>query len=657
MKWINKAVGQQIVDGDWVETQYLGHIDPYLVWFDITNFEGASLPEGGLLPMMECRVRGEPRYKTSLRRVDDLKAFLDKEFGVRKKVSRFEIAPGIVNDDADRQPFNEPMWHAADPELRRGASKKTVVGFIDYGCAFAHRKFRQIAAGFKTRVLSIWDQVGAVPPPPSPLKRLQWRVPPDFGYGTETHRDNPWTGDKRSCALNEYIEQFAPANALDEEACYRHSGYAAVVGRHATHGTHIMDVATGSPNPIKEKPKFEPHDADIVFVQLPRYVRGRQVGGLLRANVFDGLRYIESCAAKDANIVVNLSYGGYAGPHDGSSVLECAIDEFLRTHREDRSFELVIPSGNSRDKQLHAQGLIQGGKSTTFRWNNLPDDPSDSFVEIWLPRGDGFEISVSAPGGGSPPTTQALAAGSASSLYRDADFSASANKTPRGCPTAVLVFVKKACQSNRGTMALLAVGPTRTGGSRPAAPYGQWKIEVHNKAGTPATVDAWCELDNPAFGTEGLPRQAYFTADELVTSQGTLNSIAHGREPIVVGGFAGGGPVASYSGTGPGRGLLGRKRHPKSRAGDSGRGPQVLATSDESTVLPGIAAAAVIGSDTVRLSGTSVAAAAYTRLILDTDFDLKRRAARLAKKPSSSGPKGVPVGKLDPDEDLQRVVP
>lgn len=620
MKWTLGADSKRIIRTDWAKTDYLRHVDPYLVWFDITGFGGTSLLAGDRLPMIEQRRGPVPQYATSLRSVDDLAAFLETEFGPERAVERFEVAPGIVNDNARPESVEPAGGSVAGAVRPRG--RRRVVGFIDYGCAFAHRSFRRAGPGLQTRVLAIWDQAGAVVPPrpPDGLDPLQWRTPPDFGYGSETHRERRWRADAAGLPLGDYMAQphFMRSGAFDEEACYRYSGYAPVVNSHASHGTHIMDVATGWPNPLRKLLSIAPdkdrcHDEDIVFVQLPRQVRGRSVGGLLRAHVYDGLRFIESCAPKNASVVVNLSYGGYAGPHDGSSILESAIDDFLRTHRTaSRRFDLVIPSGNARNRRLHARADLDAWKTATFEWNNLPDDPSDSFVEIWLPRQAGFAIRITAPGGRADDSPW-LTPGTAGSLLRPAGSN-------DGVPLAALVFPERACQSGTGTMALFATGPTRLGAGRPAAPYGGWTIEVHNRSGASATVHAWCELDSPAFGTEDLPRQAYFSQASGVDRDGTLNGIAHGLEPIVVGGHALDGDVAGYSGTGPGRGAApgSRTRHvARNGMSEDRRGPEAVAPSDESTVIPGLLAAAVIGTDTVRLNGTSVAAAAMTRRILD----------------------------------------
>ena len=194
---------------------------------------------------------------------------------------------------------------------------------------------------------------------------------------------------------------------LDEQSCYRMSGYPAIGNRHATHGTHVMDLATGYPSPLRTVPLLnkaafadKPHDADIVFVQLPQVVGGRQISGLLRANVFDAVQYVIDCTPKDPPAVINLSYGTNAGPHDGTSVLEMALDWLIENHRRTyrtKPVTLVMPSGNSRESRLHACAEIKGEKTSVFHWHNLPDDPSDSFVELWFPEGAKVSVRVTTP--------------------------------------------------------------------------------------------------------------------------------------------------------------------------------------------------------------------------------------------------------------------
>jgi len=285
----------------------------------------------------------------------------------------------------------------------------------------------------------------------------------------------------------------------------------------------------------------------------------------------------------------------------------------------------VIPSGNALDRAIHAQFLLATGRRETLAFETFPDDPSDSFIEIWVADAASIRVRVTPPGS-APSDDGWVGIGETKKLVRD------------GQSMAVLCFANGVCQGQSGRMVLLAMAPTVLNTRRQAAPYGDWQIEVENLGAGPVTVDAWCERDDPAFGTEGGPRQTRFT--NRIEPTGTLNSIAHGRESIVVGGYAldceagegNAGPIARYSGTGPGRGLPGRQRNPDSAGAKGKDGPEVLAPSECGPDASGISAAAVLSGETVQMSGTSVAAAYATRMIIDAGFAIP--GSRAAPPPS-----------------------
>ena len=637
LSWVPGASGGAL--GNWADGQRLQHTDPYLVWFDLTGFRGAGLVPGPAVPVIEQRhhpASGRPVYRTRHVPLADLATLADPARWPAD-LQRFEIAPGMRTGDgrvaaeSARAPAASP-GHGVD---RRAGAARQIVGFIDYGCGFAHPRFRRGSDPFDTRVLALWNQAGARQPGGAagvaPLP-LDWRVPADFGYGVEVHRLTEPARRHAALGLNDYVRQFMHQGRLMESACYRHAQYEALQGRDWTHGTWLMDIATGHPDPLRQwtatpaAAGAAAHQADIVFVQLPRQLGGQPVGGLLRAHVLDALRYIASFAGPDSDVVVNLAYGGYGGPHDGRSVLEQAIDSLLADVPNAGRFQVVLPAGNQRDGQLHAVAEVPAGGSATFHWHNLPDDPSDSFVEIWLPMREGFDIRVRAPGMAEFSAT--LQGGTATMLQR------------QDC-VAALVFARQACQSDLGAMALLAVAPTLRGTGRAVAPYGRWEIEVCNHHWQPRTVHAWCERDDPTPGSEGRIRQARFSPGEgsRVGTDHTLNSIAHGQRTVVVGADDRFGTALQFSGVGP-------RREPSASGSAAGGAAApaagalpglppcitAMAPSDERPGVPGLAACALLGGDSVRNRGTSVAAAVQTRRIIESGF---RPVPRPAPGPGS----------------------
>ena len=637
--WSARARGT--LAGDWLTPGCLALTDPYLVWLDVTGFRGAALDPAQSAARTPLLPPATLQLPTLQETDDPQRPFCTRRVAIgatpgtaaaaaaaalaqpqpRRTPLRFEVAAAFVGDtDADGQVLPPPWLPASGAQgQRRAAQPRPLVGFIDFGCAFAHRHFRCTRDGrVSTRVLALWDQ--SVPQPPQvalaaqrAIQPLQWGRPADFGYGAETHREQHW-GSTGTLTLDDYLQQFQHGQQLDEAALYRHSGYTALRDTPASHGTHVMDLATGWPDPLQplqpaaDTAAAKPHDVDIVFVQLPQQRQRREISGLLRAHVFDGIDYILSCAHEGQPVVINLSYGGNAGPHDGTSVLERAIDWRLQLARESlrAPVTLVLPAGNAHTTRLHASADIATGQTARFAWNNAPDDPSDSFVELWLPLEGDFHVQVTPPAGLDAST--ALGPGQAGTWERG------------GRVVAALVFASAVCQSDRGRMVLLAVGRTRPSADGGAAPYGTWEITVTASAlAAPVRLHAWCERDEPPFGSAAVPRQGWLntTGSSRVDSDGTLNSIAHGRQTLVVGAHVLGGGASPYSATGPGRGLPGRHRHGAPKSGAALRGPQQLAPGDESSAVPGLLAAAIYGSDCVRLAGTSMAAARATRRLLD----------------------------------------
>lgn len=532
-------------------------------------------------------------------------------------VSRYELSAGFANPDYILAVIDQPWKPAESIDPLTG---KSIVGFIDYGCAFLHGHL--LRGDGSRRVQAIWNQESDKGTKPTGKTALAWQSAPRFADG--------WYANDR--LIDTFAKQYVRGAGVDELSCYRDAQYEPI-RRHSTHGTFVMDVATGSPDPMLHLGgSGARHDHPIVFVQLPRHVGADQVSGLLRAQVLDAAHFIALHLADDQRGVINLSYGGYCGPHDGSSIIELALDELMDAY--DDRLGLVVASGNALDQASHAQLYLRSGESGAITWENLPDDPSDSFVELWWPEGSAVRLRVVAPGG---VASSWVGAGGVSAL------------TQHGKTAAMLCACGQPCQAKpgSGSMALLAVAPTVLG----TAPYGLWRIEVENSASNAVLVDAWCERDDPVFGNEGGPRQSRFT--DSVERTGTLNALAHGRRSMVVGGYvihdtayaSSAGPVGPMSGTGPGRGLPGRQRHPPHGGVAAADGPEVLAPCD-SGFEDGLAAAAVLSGDEVRLAGTSVAAARYTRAYIDNAFSVP------TAKASPPTPTLVPGREPHPDAAL-----
>ena len=218
-------------------------------------------------------------------------------------------------------------------------------------------------------------------------------------------------------------------------------------------------------------------------VQFPLELVSLAGGRWLAVRALDGLRYLAqaSCALAPAGraplpLVANLSYGSVAGAHDGTALLETAMDELCRAHRH---MAVVLAAGNAhgaRRSQLSGQDLlrapsgahaahqIQSGESVQLRLSVAPDKSIETYLELWF-RVDGIE----------PDQAQALRDGEISLTATGPTDLSRPSLALQACPdmafqldaqqrtTAGLLLFPRVSQSLHRTMALLVLAATERG--------------------------------------------------------------------------------------------------------------------------------------------------------------------------------------------------
>lgn len=489
---------------------------------------------------------------------------------------------------------------------RRAGSAEVVVGVIDDGLAFAHRRFC-VDDGLdrRTRLLSLWDQDAA-----SPLAT-------PWAYG-RTHQ---------ACAIDSYLLGARTAWGLDEDQAYRLSGYRAV--RHAiTHGTHVMDLACGA------GPDRAAGAAAIVGVQLPAAALEDTSCASMEGFMVDGVRHVLDAAARHGvpgrRVVVNLSLGNTAGPHDGSSVFERALDELVSL----TGCRIVLPAGNSHLSRGHYWSRVETAGVASIPWKLQPQDGTPSYLEMWLSVSGrraaatrAVTLRVQPPGGAPPSPIVHVGQGV---VLRDG----------RGRAVAQLSFHAHCANGNR-PLALLALAPTcPVDGVLGVAPPGCWTVQVAN-TGPAFELHADVQRDDRAFGHKSQGRQSVLldpdyrrfddqgrveerdSSDAYVRRPGSHNGLACGARVDVASGAQrrpdGEGQSAPYS-------AVGISSRPSRR-----EALHVFAVTEDSRLLHGVTAAGTRSGAVARLSGTSMAAPQLTRWI----------AARVGQGPAFPG--GRPI--------------
>jgi hypothetical protein len=409
-----------------------------------------------------------------------------------------------------------------------------------------------------------------------------------------------------------------PADRDDDRAYYQRVGLSAL--RHAsTHGAHVMDLFAGPvPAGLRNFPKWghppdfsgEPSDAcakaPMVLVQLPKDALNDPSGRWLGRYILDGVHYILGVAeyARVKQVVINISWGPQTGPHDGSSLLEEALDDLIaQSIKKNQGLEIVMAAGNSYLTRAHGQWEVKVGG--TFKWVVPPAAKRPHFLEIWWPENKALEdlspakaLELTAPNG----QTYVLAfTPGVHLLVHD-------GKTLGG----VTVVKHRRAPSQWRWMALLCV-PSSTAGMSQA--HGVWRVRISGVLGAQGLGHAYVAradangtayqggqdayLWDEAYEQHARSLNGHFQGDathSLVKREGSLNGVATGRWTKIAQACFAMPPdqKSDYSSTGP--------------LADGASKRLVCMIADNSRFLPGIRAAGVRLGTTVRMVGTSMAA-------------------------------------------------
>ena len=642
MQWVKLTNGSQSLQLLGSKPKLAG-LDPHLIWgglrafrvsdthsrhpipvlFEAREVNGIiTLPDKSLVTLTAGTQTVSERFLTGFAQPDVL-------VKLARQVKRLRIgATGL--------PMGEHHLSGSMAELpvpHENCSDELVIGIIDHGIGFANRHFATVgdSGEWQSRIESLWDQQWGYPtrpgkPQPSVPKGKHWTSVMEFGYGRELLNSGK---NKR---IDYWLNQ-----AQSEAEVYRQLQYGPAQGAVA-HGTHVLGLAAGNRRYVSDTHQApvqsisdKASQAKIIAVQLPALPYKDTSGIGLCVQVMDAISYIHLRAA-GRKVVINLSDGAYAGPHDGTSLLERAIDDFYGRNL-DRS-ALVVAAGNQFNERIHWQSAVpqDGGAAEPIHWNILPDDSTDSHLEIWPDSAltqtaiDQLKVRVTPPG---HPAMEFIRCGQAFALFNGA-------AQPNALAIAMVAFVSKPPNASPATgstapraMIHIAVAATRTSrnGNVSTAPHGIWRVELVNDGPTPVSFNAYIERDNPALGDSSPIRQSHFVhprfpRDTLplaplddsanpspVKRMGALNNIATANRALVVGGVDlnidtsqhAHPQLAAYSASGPGRG---------SSASD---GVDLLAPSDSSPTIRGIRGCATRSGVSFRMDGTSVSTAQVTR--------------------------------------------
>ncbi|MCW5805415.1 MAG: S8 family serine peptidase [Deltaproteobacteria bacterium] len=413
----------------------------------------------------------------------------------------------------------------------RGAAPWTgrgsLVGVIDWGCDVGHPNFLDERG--RTRLVALWDQ--------RPSRR---RPPEPYGYGV--------VHDRR--AIDRALASGDPFAALAYDPAD------VDVDDHGTHGTHVVDIAAG--RPVCGAGGVAP-GADLAFVHLAMHERGpRNIASSV--TLLEAIDFIAN-AAGGRPWVINLSLGSHAGPHDGSTLVELALDACV----DAGPGRVIVQSvGNYFRRPIHATGVLEVGVRTTLAWLVDPTDETPNELDLWYGGSDRAIVYLFSPSGR---RVVAAAPDSHGALVYDG--------------AVIGRFGHRTADPNNGDNQVTLIVDPVVGG--------RWRVVIEPIRVERGDFHVWVERDEATPGSQSR------LARSQISQQTTTNSISNGHRTITVGGYdRRTGEIARFSSAGPTRD--GRQKPDllapgvaitaARSAGRDGGGPELTVKSGTSMAAP-----------------------------------------------------------------------
>jgi subtilisin family serine protease len=541
----------------------------------------AAAPEGPLEILLKLRdPKAPPPWVTLVSafgdvftgRVDPSLAAATKAHASVLSVKAGRLLSGEPEDvEEDAPPAAAPP---DDPGARRPRphdGRGVLVAVLDWGFDFAHRAFLRPDGG--TRLLAFWDQSA----PHSPRNGNRW------GYGAIHSRAD--------------VDR-ALATGRPYEALGYHPGKGDRAGT-GMHGTHVASIAAGDDGVAP--------GADLVFVHLDTgALRGLAgLGDSVRCcEALDFVRTLASMPpdppdpsrdglapaaagpprAAGRPFVVNLSMGRMAGPHDGSTLVEQAMDNLLAASA---GAAIVLSTGNYGRSGTHAEGRLQPGREHALHWLVDPADRTPNELEVWTSGHDLVSVRIVGPGGEDLALTP---------LGTKADLLLGGRVVGR-------VYNRLHDPTNGDNQAVVFL--------HPGAPPGRWQVVLRGDDVVDGRFHAWIERDG---GPDNQSRFAPGTA----SPRSTCGTLCTGLRTIAAGAYdPATGERAAFSSCGPTR--------------DDRHKPDLLAPGVRVVAARSApAGAAGPAHGTVAKSGTSMAAPHVTGAIA-LMFQAAPRPLRIAE--------------------------
>jgi PKD repeat protein/subtilisin family serine protease len=240
--------------------------------------------------------------------------------------------------------------------------KNVLIGIIDSGIDWKHKDFVENDSEsqnvWNSKIQFIWDQLEDNDPSCSP--------PSGYNYGREYNNE----------MINNAIRNNINLATIDNNG----------------HGSHVAGIAASDGSSTNGIYSGVAPESKLIICKfsdgIDNYMANSTVG------LLDALSWmINKASLLDLPLIVNLSQGIRTGPHDGSTLLEEAINYKIQYD----SLRIVISAGNDiRNIYSHAQKTILPGNDHEFKIDLFSKNPSLQFrfIQFWYNHDDNFNIRI-----------------------------------------------------------------------------------------------------------------------------------------------------------------------------------------------------------------------------------------------------------------------
>ena len=381
------------------------------------------------------------------------------------QVSEIEISREAGVPDLNRSiPFARGEQVHAPPVGEKG--DRCLFGLIDTGVDILHEAFSDGQGG--TRIRAIWHQADDTGPSPHDVDPNAFSQ--DYG--------RLYLGDELDALVKGFHQNSPPvSDALRDDWNLFSSG----------HGTHVASIGAGGPFGALGGGMAPEAPIVAVIPNLKSDPASPHSLGYSLTHV-DAVHFLNAVANAKTKVfdqalpmVVNVSLGMNAGPHDGKTPLEVAFT-MATSDGTKRGFAIVKSAGNEAGRAGHARINAATGSRSVIGWEAGPDDRDSDYLEVWYEDIDDLRFRLRPPG--------VSTADDEPDISVDSDPANRLSLVRFGGNTIQLQLVPGTGHGSQLTVEIKS-------GSRPIAP-GRWRLDVLGRRidSENGIVDAWIERSN-----------------------------------------------------------------------------------------------------------------------------------------------------------------